>query len=109
VDAVRAERLDGVARDLVGLDAADDLLDVVVEILHPDGGAVHAQPGQRGQPGFVDLVGVDLDGELGPVGQWHGVGDGMSQIAHLVGSKQRRRTAAPVQPCDADTFGAGSP
>jgi hypothetical protein len=59
------EGLDRVARDLVALDPADRLLDVFVEILHPDRGAVHADLGQRGEAGLVDFVGVDLDGELG--------------------------------------------
>jgi hypothetical protein len=72
---MRPERLHRIARDLVALDPADGLLDVVVEILHADGGAVHADLGQRGEPGLVDLVGVDLDGEFGALGQRHRLGD----------------------------------
>jgi hypothetical protein len=76
------ERLDRVARDLVALDPADGLLDVVVEILHADGGAVHADLGQRGEAGLVDLVGVDLDGKLGALGQRHRLGDRSGKRAH---------------------------
>jgi hypothetical protein len=79
LDSMRPERLDRVARDLVALDPADRLLDVVVEILDPDGGAVHADLASAVEAGFVDLVGVDLDGELGVVGQRHRVGDGVGE------------------------------
>ena len=65
MDAGLAQRFDRGAGHLVALDTSDDLLDVRIEILHPDRGAVHARLGQRGDARLVDLVRVDLDRELG--------------------------------------------
>ena len=78
----RAQPFDGVARDLIGLDAPDDLLDVGVEILHPDGGAVHPRSRQRVDAGGVDLVRVDLDREFGIRRKAEGLMQRLGQITH---------------------------
>ena len=62
--AAGADHLGDVAGQLIALFAPDGLLDLGVEILHPDRGAVHPRCGQRIQPGVVNLVRVDLDREL---------------------------------------------
>ena len=104
-DAAGADRLDGGAGFLVALGPADGVLDLGVEILHADGGAVHARCGQRVKARLVDLVGVDLHRKLGAFGQRRHGEDRFGQIAHQRGRKQRRRATAPVKMLDLHTGG----
>ncbi|MPL74108.1 hypothetical protein SDC9_19918 [bioreactor metagenome] len=104
-DAAVADHVDGGLRHLVALLAADHLLDLRVEILHPDRGAVEPAFRERIHPRGVDLVRVDLDRELGTLAHRHGVEDRGRDAAHHVGGHQRRRAAAPVQPRQGDARG----
>jgi len=84
---------------------ADGFLDAVVEILHPDRGAVHAACGQRVQPGFVDLVRIDLDRELRTFGKAGHIAHRADQVGHHLRRQQRGRAPAPMQPRQRDALG----
>ena len=92
-----ADGVDGVAGDFVALVPADAGLDRGVEVLHADGGAVHARPGKGVEAGGVDFVRVDLDGEFVTGGEGRDIADRPREVAHHPGFQQGRRAAAPVQ------------
>ena len=94
----RADAFGDVAGQVIALLAPDGLLDLGVEVLHPDRGAVHPRRGQRIQPGIVDLVRVDLDRKLAIRRHRRDSKDRPGQIAHQVCGQKRRRPAPPVQP-----------
>ena len=100
VEAVHAplpDHLDRLAGHVVALRPPDGLLDLLVEILHPDRGAVHAAGGQHVEPLAIQFVGVDLDRELGVVDEIRHLVHLVDQRAHEIRRQQRRRAAAPVQ------------
>ena len=104
-DAAVPQPLGDPAGDVIALDPADRRLDQRVEILDADAGPGHPGGNQRVHPRAVDLVRVDLDRELGALGQRCGGAQGLGQPGDLVRSQQRRRAAAPVQPGDPDSGG----
>ena len=97
-DAAGAQPLGGGTGGRRALRAADGGLHLGVEILHPDGGAVDPQRGQRVQPLRVDLRGVGLDRDLGVRAGGERGGDRIAQPRGLRRRQQRRRAAAEMHP-----------
>lgn len=69
LDAVGAERLHYPFGDLERLHAIDRGLHGGIEILHADADAIDAGLGERGDACLVQTARVDLDGELGVLGE----------------------------------------
>ncbi len=92
-----AYHLDRITRGIIALNAADDFLDLVIEILHADRRPVHAVFGKNGNAFLVDLVRVDFNGEFRTFRKRCNIKDRLGQLAHHVGREQRWRPAPPVQ------------
>ena len=97
-NVVAADQVDRLAGQFERLHPTDGFLDLGVEILHPDGRAVHSGRCKRGHARGVDFGRVDLDREFAPFGHRHHVEDRIRHAAHLVGRQQRGRAPAPMQP-----------
>ncbi len=80
IDAAGAQPVDGGLGHLIALRAADGFLNLRVEILNSDRGAVHPRRRQRVQPRIVQFVRVDLDRELRICRQWRHIENRRGQI-----------------------------
>jgi hypothetical protein len=96
-DAACAYLLDDIPGLLEGLLAVDRLLDLVIEILHPDGCAGHADLGERVVLLGGQIVGVHLDADFRIRIEAEPAAQHLVQCHHVLGPQHCRRTAAKVQ------------
>ncbi len=93
--------------NLERLVTVDRRLDLGVEVLDADAGAVDAGRGQGGDIVLGRVARVDLDGELGAGGDIEGLTQGGDQGQPVGGTEHRRAAAAPVQVAGYEAAGQG--
>ena len=95
-DSGGAERVDGVRDRLERLHPVDGALDRRREVLDAEARPRDAEFGERGDDVAVESPRIDLDGDLGIVGEAEPAGDAGHQSAELGPGQQGRRSAAPM-------------
>ncbi len=107
MDAERAGGLGADLRLLVGLTAADGLLDGGFEILHAEADARHAHVAERGEAVRRKPGGVELDGDFGVRRECEPLAQPAHDRDEFVGRQHGRRAAAPMDVTDRRAPGNG--